>query len=473
MYLRTLVVVWLLDLTACGTRRNPEACDRDEQCGSGFVCNLDTNRCEMVPDGGSCTTNAQCPELTPICDTNMCRRCDLDDECASGVCHPEGLCEPEDRVLYVAPNGVSAGNCSPSAPCDLNFARMQLTATRASIRLASGRYELTTDFLITGGTGRATIVGGLSAVVQRSTPGPALQVASGATLTLRGFTMTRGVACSDAKLNIERLVFDVPTESRAWIDAAGCKTVIENSELNNSAADGIAASNLSVGGPSISLAGTKIRNSVGHGLRVAHGGGSASVTSSEISGGMQLGIAADNTALVVSRSIISRNRRGGISLMGQATYDITNNFVFRNGNDGDGDFGGMRLAPISVGSNRVRHNTIAFNDCRVDATPSYAGGLYCTNGVAPNNLVFNNYAGNATQPNAQYAGNCDTAGSMIDIGTASVHFVSPIAEPFDYHLANVSSAAMDVGTPSDVNVDFDGQPRPLGQPDVGADELYP
>ena len=461
-------------LAGCGVKRNPEACDRDEQCSNGYVCNLDTNRCEMPPDGSTrCTTNDQCPVVTPICGVDQtCRSCKLDDECASGVCHPEGLCEAVERVLYVSPTGISAGTCSPTSPCDLAFARSQLSLERATIRLANGIYTLASDFTITGSATRATIVGGQSAVIQRSNLGAALHVTLGATLTLRGFSASRGVACSDAKLSIERLAFDSASETRPWISAAGCTFSITDSELNNSSAEGIITGDGNGATPATTIRGTKIRNSVGNGIRVT--GGACSITTSLVTGGMQMGVAADSVKLSIERSIVSHNRAGGISLMGSgSSYDITNNFVFRNGNDANGAFGGLRLAPTSSGNNKVRHNTITFNDSQVDANPLYAGGLYCTNGTAANNLIFANYAGNTTQPNAQFAGNCDTTGSIIDNGGTQMHFVSPIAAPFDYHLANVASPAIDVAISSDVSVDFDGQARPNGQPDVGADELYP
>jgi hypothetical protein len=467
MHLRALILFSVL--VGCGVKRNPEACDRNDQCDDGLVCNLDTNRCEMGPDGGvGCTTNEQCPVNAPVCGMDqMCRSCALDDECASGVCNvEEGLCEPSDRILYVSPTGTSAGTCASTTPCDLAFARTQLTAVRSNIRLANGTYNLVSDFTVSGGTARATIVGGPSAVIQRSSTGPALSVSSGGTLTLRGFSLTRGVGCADAKLNIARVVFDAPTEVRPWIAGMTCMLVLADSELKNSTAEGIA---LLLGFSQATISGTKITNSTDHGLRLDSG--PVSITTSTVTGGMQMAINANNTQLVVSRSLIAHNRRGGITVLGSGSYDITNNFIYRNGNDGDGEVGGLRLQS-STGTNKVRHNTIAFNDCKVDA-PTFAGGLYCMNGVASNNLIYNNYSGNATQPNAQYVGNCDTTGSLIDVGTANVQFVSPIAMPFDYHLANVSSAAIGIGITSDVTVDFDGQPRPNGTPDVGADEFHP
>src|SRR5688572_12245995 len=104
---RNLPILILLAVFGC-TKRNPEFCAETVECPDGLVCNFETNRCEMPPDAGmgGCTSNEQCPQITPICGSDqMCRGCMLDDECDSGVCHiADGVCEPADRVLYVAPS---------------------------------------------------------------------------------------------------------------------------------------------------------------------------------------------------------------------------------------------------------------------------------------------------------------------------------------------------------------------------------
>ena len=65
------------------------------------------NGCELPtgckdPVQVECTTNMECSNPTPVCGNTMtCRVCQLDDECASGVCDVEtGACAAASEVLF-------------------------------------------------------------------------------------------------------------------------------------------------------------------------------------------------------------------------------------------------------------------------------------------------------------------------------------------------------------------------------------
>lgn len=92
-----------------------------------------------------------------------------------------------------------------------------------------------------------------------------------------------------------------------------------------------------------------------------------------------------------------------------------------------------------------------------------------------NNLIANNFRGNEFDASAQKGGTCTFTGSKVLASDSTAHFVSPIAEPFDYHLADAQSEAVNVGilSNSPITEDFDGDARSDGMPDVGADELHP
>lgn len=123
--------------------------------------------------------------------------------------------------------------------------------------------------------------------------------------------------------------------------------------------------------------------------------------------------------------------------------------------------------------NRVEHNTITRNDAQYGASPLLAGGIYCkAGGTSANNLITNNFYGNQFDPNAQIGGTCTFTGSQVTASDVDVRFVRPDMEPFDYHLADAQSAAVNAGvvsTPA-ITEDFDGDTRDA-MPDVGADEL--
>jgi len=198
------------------------------------------------------------------------------------------------------------------------------------------------------------------------------------------------------------------------------------------------------------------------------------VDQTTISNNRGIGIDTNPYHLVLRRSTIASNLHGGVFSSG-GVFDVTNNFVFRNGQEIDGTVGGLVLVTAMSG-NRVEHNTITRNDVRPETSPPYAGGLYCNAGAsAENNLIVNNFLGNADDPRAQYVGSCVTSGSLILASDLTVHFVRPDAEPFDYHIADAQSAGVNGGiaVANPVVDDYDGDARSDGQPDVGADELRP
>jgi hypothetical protein len=81
----------------------------------------------------------------------------------------------------------------------------------------------------------------------------------------------------------------------------------------------------------------------------------------------------------------------------------------------------------------------------------------------PNNIIVRN--------TRQTSGTCSFPNSIvIDANIAPLMFVSPDAEPFDYHL-QAGSMAIDAATITTVTHDFDGDPRPSNEADVGADEF--
>ncbi len=461
--MRVSCVLWLV--AAC-TRANPDFCDALADCTNGFICDLETNAC-VTPPPGECGPDAACIDLLkPICGPDLvCRACELDDDCESLVCRTDGACESPENVLYAAPDGLSAGLCSSSAPCNLFFARALIDETRTTIRLANGTYELVSDFVANNQS--ITVVGGRGAVLERSADGAAFEVSGGVTLTLRGFTLNKGVSCTNATLVVTRVSFDnAAAETRPWISANGTVEV-SDSDLADSTADGIF-----VMGSMLRVSRTKIQGSALDGIRCLTA--TCVISDSTIERNQQIGIEATTSArLEVARSSVSGNLQGGISSVA-GSFDIANNFVFRNGNSKDAKFGGIRL-DVTNGASRVEHNTIVFNDSDPFASPSFAGGLFCKGAGGHNNLIYNNFAGNNTASNAQTGGTCTLEGSLIlnGNGTNEMHFLSPIAEPFDYHLADPQSPAANGGVPSTVTDDADREPRTDGLPDIGADELTP
>ena len=459
--MRALLVCSIL--VSC-TKANPEFCEAETDCANGFVCDLETHGCVETapPPDPECSVEKACTDpLKPICGGDQtCRACALNDECDSEVCRSDGACEVTENVIYVAAGSPPNGDCLIDTPCELLFAKSKLSGTRSTIHLSSGTYSLTSDFVVDALT--ATIVGNRDSVLQAS---GAFRVANGGVLALVGFSLEREVTCIGGTLHLERVNFDHPPggATQSWVTSTNCSLTVDASEIINSPEHGI-----SITGGAATVTNTRIELSKGNGILCTSS--MCAVSKTVIRSSQQIGIDATPVSLQLSRSEITENKQGGVRSLG-GTCDITNNFVFRNGNDKNGTFGGMRLEPGS-GMKRIEHNTIVFNDSDPFASPAFAGGLFCKNAGAPNNIIYNNTVGNNTMPNSQTGGVCNFTGSLIvnGNGTNELHFISPVVVPFNYHLADDSSPAANSGMQTTVTEDFDGTPRG-NPPDIGADEF--
>ena len=452
LYLRWITAVSFVCMS-CGFPRPPELeCVKPQDCQAGFTCDLTTNTCVTnTGDGGT--------------------HCKLDDECDTHVCQPNGDCALAQDVLYVDPAGISAGLCTVKAPCEFYYATMQVTPQHAILRLNNGAYNIDSGLIAGVTVSDVTIVGGRGVILQRATSGPVLEARNGATLTVRGVSLRKQISCSNfAHLNLSNASFDNASNDQSpWVTLTNCSTAtISGSIFLASPSDGI----LAMSGGDLTLTNSTISGSAASGINSM--GQHLTILGSTISDNGDLGVRATVQVLSIHKSTILSNHGGGISGIG-GIFDITNNFVCRNGNDTNGEFGGLRLDTTLPG-NRVIHNTIDRNDSNPLANPRYAGGFFCRGGGSyTNNLIVNNFAGSATQPNAQTGGTCDLTGSLIANDDASSHFVNSLNLPFDYHLADGGSSAVNTGIagPAPEAEDFDGDPRNDGHPDVGADEFKP
>jgi hypothetical protein len=439
-------------IAACTTRANPAYCDESSDCKNGFVCNLTTHGCEAESDVDAAVDSGP-------------GSCALDDECTSGVCREDGTCEAAENILYVAPDGISAGACPESSRCDLVYALSTVTTIVSTIRLANGTYDLASDIVID--QPNVSIVGGRSAVLKRSAPGPVINVrgiagSTNPTLTLRGITSNKGVACEAGTIRLQRALFDnAPSEAIPWIATDDCDLLVESSELRDSPAAGISGEF-----SDLEMVDSKISGSTAGGISISYtraGGSGVNIRRSTIELNIDVGIKLFNAASFrLERSTIINNRTGGVSSLG-SPYDVTNNFIVRNGSQGlPTETGGIRL----TGSGRVIQNTIAMNQAPPDAP--YAGGIYCDNGTAANNIIAANQRGNEELPFAQNAGNCSYGGSLIATSYMTPVFID-VELGDNFHIASASPAVNAGGAPQ-VDVDFDGEPRTDGAADLGADE---
>jgi hypothetical protein len=188
----------------------------------------------------------------------------------------------------------------------------------------------------------------------------------------------------------------------------------------------------------------------------------------------KLGVEGKGGFLAISRSLIAHNAGGGITTDGSARFSITNTFIYRNGTAGSAR-GGVTLGATTTDvRNRFEFNTVVDN--QVKAGNAVAGGVACAAGNLidlANNVIARNTSSTGLNPNT--VGGCGVALSLVvEDDIMPLEFVSPDAEPFDYHIGPGSSARDTAPDGSSVTEDFDGHYRPQGlYKDYGADEYRP
>lgn len=184
--------------------------------------------------------------------------------------------------------------------------------------------------------------------------------------------------------------------------------------------------------------------------------------------------ASSASTLTMSRCKVESNIGGGVLTDATTTFNITNCFLTRNGDDSS-TIGGARLLATDPGERKFTLNTVVDNRTKLGG--GIAGGIACyASGLAiPDNLIVRNYSAASTGLGANElaaTAHCDSNGSQLDTTVEPYSFVMPDGTgPWDYHVGP-GSMAIDRATASDVSIDVDGQPRPQGTAfDFGADEF--
>lgn len=394
-----------------------------------------TNNCmDKIDADSSCSSSAQCSGATPVCDvtgTKSCVQCTTADAAAcSGatpVCAASNTCERCTMHAQCTSNVcLPDGSCSDGA----NVAYVAATGSGAActkampcntlaaavatnkplVKIAAGLVKDASKTTIDGKA--VTILADQGAKLDRDGDGPILEITS---------------ANADVK------IFDLEVTGASGVSGADGIVVTPNG-----------------GAPKLTL--TRVKVTANQGTGVTSSGG----------------------ALTIAQSTVSTNQGGGISVTGTGTtFDITNNFIYRNGDPDNGTFGGVNLGIATAGSNRFEFNTVVDN--RASAGPTRVGGVLCDIAAftAANNIVARNtVGGSATVANAQTLGNCTYPTSKVQQDMAGLALASPDVTPYSYKLTANSSAQDQATTSSTITVDNDGDSRPQGpQKDIGADEL--
>lgn len=397
---------------------NPKYCDAhptDEDCRREF------------PDAG-CTSNAQCSTPTAVCaiEQMKCVQCTVTDHDActgsAPACGSNNMCRA----------------CTAHAECP------------SSACLPSGACGDDTNVAYVDPTGTGTTCTKLS---------PCMKV-DDAVKTGRPFVKLHGVTNEQVSLTSRNVTFLADPQAKLTSTSNGILLKVDGSSQ-------VVIYDLEISGASGA-------NSAGLSLQAGNTA-AVSLIRATIAANSGAGISANGGTLSVTQTTVAENLGGGISLDG-SSFTITNNFIARNGNMSTASVGGVALAAISGGANKLEFNTIVANVASGGVTSS--GGVLCDRAgfVASNNLIFRNTGGAAG--NVQTLGLCQYGNSFVNAGTSTVDntpmFAHPNSPPFDYHLTPASPGTIVDAAGACTGVDVDGDTRPIGAAcDLGADERKP
>jgi hypothetical protein len=430
----------------------PGTCRSDQDCtGDQAVCDVaGTMMCVQ------CTADkaGACTGATPVCGADhVCRGCSAHAECAgSDVCLPGGRCAAANEVAYVQAGGTGAQPCARGAPCGrLQEGVTAVNASRPYIKVM-GTGTLA-DTMTTTIDGKAvTILADPGAKLDRTGDGVILEVRNtGADVRIYDLEIT-GASGGAGDVGISIAAGGTP------------RLTLTRVKITNNIGGGVISS-----GGIVTVAQSTVSGNQGGGITAS--GGTLTVGQSTVSGNQGGGITATGGTLTVGQSTVSGNQGGGITATGGTTFDITNCFIFRNGNSTTATVGGASLA--GTGGSVFEFNTIVDN--QIGNSGVLAGGVFCDTAgfVAGNNIIARNFVNNdANLVNSNTSGLCTYPTSAISPSVSGLNFVSPDNAPHNYRIMRGSIAIDQATTPSTLSVDVDGDPRPQGAArDQGADEV--
>ena len=413
-------------------------CAVDDDC----VGVADAPRCDVeAAICVGCIANAQCPAGREICDaeSQSCRGCTSDDDCSSGVCvEAVGTCAPGTAILYVAPRGKDAGECTRESPClTLRYALGQRSRTRNVIRLLGGVVAVGTNQVEIGLSSPPLVIDGNNTTLLSDGP---LMLTLYADLVLEGVVVVAAATTAPQSIKVR----------------SGGLLRLANASVDRGAVD------VESGGK-LQVSDVEVRNST---WRCAIGGDLA-ITRTRFAQSVLWTSACDLalTSSTMGPGFGSLSPSGGL-------LRIENN-IFLETRDDETVRLGLRAQPGSV----FRFNTVVNSS----ATRTAAGVFCYDTSVTISNNIFSS---NSAKPVGTLCGPVNN--SLFDTSAAAFaangvsNVVGDSATFFKNRSANdfrlvATSPARGMGEPGLVDRDFAGNPRPSPRgtlPDVGAFE-YP
>jgi hypothetical protein len=459
------------DAPICGVDARCRACAASDECAA-----LDPATAVCADDGRcvGCVLSSDCGVLdAPICADRVCRGCAVDTECAasdaglpfcgaagacvecrdhgdcaSGACDRAAqTCIAASAIVYVDAAALEdaegcGGQGDPCRRLASGLREVGRASTKTTIVVAPGDYREDIDIAELA----VTIIAPGATLRPSSTERPALRVGQRATVSLDGLAL--GFAATGTGPN----------------------------------GDGVRCDQA---GSSVRLSRVLVRNNDRTGIDVT-GGCALVVQDSQVVDNLFRGINFEQGALVVARSRIEGNKRGGLQISEATAFTVVNNFIVGNGTpDVPGVLTGSLIGGVAIdqgGALRGRlaaepegsvfaFNTVVRNRARAAAD---ASGVLCDlvgSVTVTGNIVYSNEGGVGPVSGSCAFTYSDIQGGRDGVGNidADPAFADPTAG--DFHLRG-GSPCVDAADPAaTLGDDFDGDPRPRGaRHDIGADE---
>ena len=400
-------------------------------CMAGVETCAADDTCVDCVDGND-HQSADCTEAaSPVCATNRdCRACAADSECDSAFCD-HGLCAPAAQVLFVKFTGGDDGgsnHCADRAmPCKTlthALAEVPPTGTDPSI---SRRY--------------------IKLMAAETYAEPGLVTIDGKTVVIVG---------------------TVTSTDRSVIDRTNGGA---NMEIK--------------GGADVRLEALAVANTTSSGANgiFCREGAKLLADNIEVANNTGIGLVGDTCNLTLQNSVVARSAGGGVSLTGNVRVVVVNNVIVDNGSSaaGGSDFGALLISASVMSTSVIQSNTAVSNHAvtgQPDGIDCRPAGLTTRNNIVTGDATKARVSGGCMHANVLYAPDDPGArlggnnGNMLIPNEADLQFVNPATK--DYHLKPASFAkgkGSTTGLAPEAAKDIDGQPRPQGAADVGADEV--
>ena len=399
----------------CSDDNQCQDCDDATAVGDSDCLARDSTlpRCTAAGTCVECLGDGDCGGNTPVCslEPGLCRACERHSECPSEVCNWDaGSCAAATAIIYVALTGTDSASCGAQlSPC-------------------------------------RTIAGAQGGLAKVDIDHPMLRVREG-----------------------------LYNES---IEVDGTAVRIVGTEVTVSPPGSTNDPAVLVTDSQVELEGLTLANASGgndaDGVRCSGSSSTVALYLVAIAGNDDTGLQTTDCAITVDRSEISHNDGGGISIR-DAAFAITNSFIVDNGDAGATTWGGVKIDNgAGYAPQLFDFNTVARNRALDDADSS---GVDCTTGtamVATNSIVYGGIGDAPAVDGCSWAYS-DIESAVVVDGEGNISappkFVDDIGG--DYHLQSDSPCLDKANTSATMTVDFDGDPRPAGAADMGADEITP